>query len=163
MPCRLTAVMPAGGSPRGWRSSAPPRAALPALAKIAVRELADPHHISVEALQAIPLIDADSVEAQTFLMPLVTLLRTSPDPRVRQQTTMVLAFYGPSAAAAVPSLGEALKSQNPDVRQEAAYLLGSIGPAARSQLAVLIDLERRDPDEAMRAVAANAIKRINVQ
>jgi HEAT repeat protein len=139
------------------------RRALPALAKAAGHELADLRGTSPEALQAIALIDASSVEAQSLLMPLVAQLRTAPDPHVRQQAATVLMLYGPSAAAAVPTLGEALKSQHPDVRQLAAYLLGTIGPAARSELADLIDLARDDPDDAMRAVAGDAIARIDVQ
>jgi hypothetical protein len=139
------------------------RPALPALARAAARELADLRGTSPEAIQAIALIDAESVEAQQLLMPLVAVLRTSPDGYVRHQATMLLALYGPSATEAVHTLGEALKSDKPDVRQGAGYLLASIGPAARSQLAVLIDLERHDPDERMRVVATIAIRQIDVQ
>jgi HEAT repeat protein len=133
------------------------------LAKAAARELADLRSTSPEAIQAIASIDADSVEAQTLLMPLVALMRTSPDPHVRQQAITSMALYGPAAAAAVHPLGEALKSDRPDVCQGAAYLLGLIGAAARPELAGLVSLADHDPDSGTRMLAADAIRKIDLK
>jgi HEAT repeat protein len=139
------------------------RPALPALAKLAARELADPRDSALPAAAAIPSIDPDSAEAQAQLAPVVALLRDSPEGFVRQQAAMVLSKYGPSASAAVPALRQALSSEVADVRQRAALLLGSIGPAAQPALSGLDAMATRDPDASARQFAAQAVKRISVQ
>jgi HEAT repeat protein len=138
------------------------RPALPALAKAAARELADPGASALESSQAVVSIDRDSPEAQALLVPIVSLLRGSRESFVRQQAGMVLAKYGPSAAPAVQSLRMALKSDVADVRERAAFLLGTIGPAARPALADLSALIRQHPDSRLQRLAAEATRRIDV-
>jgi HEAT repeat protein len=139
------------------------RPALPALARAAARELADPSLSALVAAQAIAAIDRDSPEAQALLEPIVAMLRTSRDSFVRQQAAVVLKQYGPSAAPAVPSLRMALKSDVADVRERAAFLLGTIGPAARPALDDLRDLARRAPDSDPGRTAAEAARRIDTE
>ncbi len=139
------------------------RPALPALAKAATRELVAPSFSALEAAQAIVSIDRDSVEAQALLEPVVALLRGSRENFVRQQAAVVLAKYGPSAAAAVQSLRGALRSDVVDVRARAAFLLGAIGPAARPALVDLTALANQDSDSRVRRAAADATRRIDVE
>ena len=63
------------------------------------------------------------------------------------------------ARRALPLLIEALKSDRPDVRFEAAATLGELGPIARGAIAALESL-RNDRDEAVRAVAQEAISKL---
>ena len=118
------------------------RPALPALARAAARELADPSTSALEAAQAIVTIDSESPEAQAVLLTVVADLRGSPMGFVRQQAAVVLAKYGPSAASAVEPLRRALTSGDTDVRQRAAFLLGTIGPASRLALEELTAMVR---------------------
>ena len=140
------------------------RPALPALARVATRELADSRASSaLEAAQAIVAIDSDSPEARALLQPVVAALRDSPMGYMRQQAAVVLARYGPSSASAVPALRDVLSRGPADVRGRAAFLLGTIGPAARPALKDLTAMARQDPDPFLRHVAAEAMKRIDVE
>ena len=107
------------------------RAALPALAKAASRELADPGATRLDAAVAIATIGPDSAEGQALLAQLVALLRRSKQGDQWIPAAWVLAIYGPSAAAAVPSIREGLQSTVANVRQQAAFALGRNGPAAQ--------------------------------
>ncbi len=139
------------------------RPALPALAKLAAREFTEPLGVNMPATTAVATIDRDSAEAQALIAPLMAMLRTSPESYRRERAGRVLALYGPSAAAAVPSLREALKSDVADVRWSSAWLLGTIGPAARPALADLSALADRDPERNVRLTAAQALKRIDIE
>ena len=139
------------------------RPALPALAKVAAGELADPRTSALEAAQAIVTIDRDSPEAQALLEPIVALFRDSREGGVRQQAEAAIAKYGPSAAPAVQSLRMALGSDDADVRRRAAFLLGTIGPAAWPALEELTVMARQELDPHIRQVAAIAIRRIDVK
>ena len=131
------------------------RPALPALAKTAARELAEPRATSaLESAMSIATIDRDSPEAQALLQPVVALLRDSPMDFMRQQAAWVLAKYGPSAASVVQALRGALSSDSADVRERAAFLLGTIGPAARPAMEDLTAMARQDPDPRSRQAAA---------
>lgn len=136
------------------------RPALPALAKVAERELAEPRNSALEAADAIVTIDPDSSEAQALLEPIVTLLRDSPENSVQQQATVVLLKYGASAAAALPSLRTTLRRASPEARQRAVFILGRIGPAARSALEELNTMDRDNPDAASRRAIQDAVRRI---
>jgi len=136
------------------------RPALPALAKVAERELADPRYSALEAADAVVTIDPDSPEAQALLEPIAALLRDSPENFVQQQAAVVLSKYGASAAAALPSLRMALSRTSPGIRQRAVYILGRIGPAARPALEELNAMDRDDPDPATRRAIQEAVKRI---
>jgi HEAT repeat protein len=139
------------------------RPALPALAKLAARECAEPMDSAMSAARAVASIDRDSAEARALLAPLSAMLQDATSPFRRQQAAWVLGLYGPSAAAAVPALRRALKSDVADVRQRTAWLLGSIGPAARPALADLSALADHDPEDNVRLTAAQAAKRIDTE
>ncbi|WP_165075227.1 HEAT repeat domain-containing protein [Paludisphaera rhizosphaerae] len=136
------------------------RPALPALAKAAQRELAEPQNSALDAADAIATIDPDSPEAQALLEPIAALLRDAPQNYVQQQATVVLSKYGPSGAAAVPSLRTTLRQGSPDRRQRVLYLLGRIGPAAQPALEDLSKLERDNPDAALRQAIQEAVRSI---
>ncbi|WP_406700686.1 HEAT repeat domain-containing protein [Singulisphaera sp. Ch08] len=136
------------------------RPALPALAKAAERELADPRNSALEAADAIVTIDSDSSEAQALLEPIAALLRDSSENFIQQQATVVLSKYGASAAAALPSLRMTLSRASPETRQRVIYVLGRIGPAARPALEELNTMDRDNPDAASRQAIQEAVKRI---
>jgi HEAT repeat protein len=140
------------------------RPALPALAKAANRELADPKDFSaMDAALAIVTIDSNSPEAQALLHPMVALLRGSPSDFMRQQAAMALEKYGRSAVPAVQALRDALRTGTPEVRQRAAYLLGTIGPAARPALEELDAMARQSVDPRLRRFAVEATWRIEAE
>ena len=91
--------------------------ALPALAEAASRDFADPQGPSFDAADAIVTIGLDSAEGQALLEPLVAILRQAKYDYQSSQAALFLERYGPLAAAAVPSLREALHSAVPRVRQ----------------------------------------------
>jgi len=139
------------------------RAALPALAKAASRDFADPRGPSFDAAEAIAIIGPDSAEGQALLEPLIATLRQPKFDYQSLQAAWVLEKYGPWAAAAVPSLREALHSAVANVRQRAAFVLGRIGPAAQPARQDLSALLHGDPDSNVRGLAAAALTRIPVE
>ena len=107
-------------------------------------------------------IDPNSTEAQALVQPLAAILQGSPSLFARQQAAFRLTKFGPSAAAAVATMRETLKSRNPDGREKASVILGRIGSAARTALPDLAILARDDPTPSVRKAAqaaANAIDR----
>ena len=103
------------------------------------------------------------VRLSLLLAPLSAMLQDATSSFRRQQAAWVLSLYGPSAAAAVPALRPALKSDVADVRQRTAWVLGSIGPAARPALADLSALADHDPEQSIRLTAAQAVKQIDIE
>jgi HEAT repeat protein len=137
------------------------RTALPALAQVAEFELKDQDDPLV-AVEAIVAIDPNSTEAQALVQPLAAILQGSPSLFARQQAAFRLTKFGPSAAAAVATMRETLKSRNPDGREKASVILGRIGSAARAAQPDLAALARNDPTPSVRKAAqaaANAIDR----
>ena len=139
------------------------RAALPALAAAASRDFAGPRGPSLDAADAIAMIGPDSAEGQALLEPLVATLRQPKLEHQSFQAAFVLEKYGPSAAAAVPTLREALQSEVQSVRWHAAHLLGRIGPAAQPASQDLSVLLHGDPDPNVRRAAGDALKRIAIE
>jgi HEAT repeats len=139
---------------------------LPALLRIAHAELKNRYdplaYEPLAAVEAIIAIDPNSTEAQALVQPLAAILRDSSSLSARQQAAFRLMKLGPSAAAAVATLRETLKSRNPDGREKASVILGRIGSAAHTALPDLATLARDDPTPSVRAAAqaaANAIDR----
>ena len=135
------------------------RAALPVLARLARIELADDFG-QCPAIEAIRSIAPSSPEAQSFIVPLVTLLRDSPSESQRQKAMYLLVGFGTSAATAVGPLREALKSANPDVRSRASYVMRHVGSAAIPAIPDLDNLVRSDPDPHVRSSAEYSSKKI---
>ncbi len=157
----------AGRSPMRFQAQLGPlqaHAALPALAKAASRDFTEPGGTCLEAAVAIAAIGPDSAEGQAV----VEHFACTPcsDPKHEDQwcrAAWILAKFGPSAAATVPSLREGLQSTVANVRQQAAFALGRIGPAAQPTSQALSALLHGDPDENVRRAAADALKRIAVE
>jgi HEAT repeat protein len=137
------------------------RPALPRLGEIAREQLARGDNFT--AIEAIVAIDPDCAEAQSFLAPLVEVLKTgrpieplSADAvaaekeygpgifsALRQQTLVTLNKYRSSAAAAVPELIEAMRDQ-PEIRERVLHILGVIGQATKSALPKLVARAREE-------------------
>jgi hypothetical protein len=131
------------------------RSALPSLARVAEFELTDQDD-PLTAVEAIIAIDPNATEAQVLVRPLADLLRDSTSAFSRQQAAFRLMKLGPSAAAALATLSETLKSRNPDGREKAAIILGRIGSAAHAALPDLVALARDDPNPSVRNAAETA-------
>jgi HEAT repeat protein len=134
---------------------APARSALPALARVARFELKDQDN-ALTAIEAVVRIDRNSTEAQALVQPLADFLRDSPSLFSRQQAAFRLMQFGPSAATAVATLRDTLKSRNPDGREKASVILGRIGSGAHAVLPDLVALARDDPTPSVRAAAQRA-------
>jgi HEAT repeat protein len=141
------------------------QSALPALARIAqaeLRNLYDPlAYEPLTAVEAIIAIDPNSTEAQALVQPLADLLRDSSSAFSRQQAAFRLMKLGPSAAAAVATLRETLKSRSPDSREDASEILGRIGFAARAALPDLAALAHDDSTPSVRKAAQAAVSAID--
>jgi HEAT repeat protein len=141
------------------------QSALPALARIAQAELKNRYdplaYEPLTAVEAIIAIDPNSTEAQALVQPLAAILRDSSSSFARQQAASRLMRLGPSAAAAVATLRETLKSRNPDGREKASVILGRIGSAAHTALPDLATLARDDPTPSVRAAAQRAATAID--
>jgi len=136
------------------------RPALPALARVARIGLEDQHD-PLTAIDVIATIDPGSTEAQALVQPLAALLRDSPSSFRRHQAAFLPMKLGPTAAAAVATLREALNSRDPDVRQKAIMILRRVGPAARSAIPDLASLARDDPTRSVRQSAQQAADTID--
>ncbi len=67
---------------------------------------------------------------------------------------------GERAAPAVPALVEALRSQKEILRDYAVTTLSKIGPAAKNALPALREIQRSDPSQDIRSLAADAVAAI---
>jgi HEAT repeat protein len=135
------------------------RPALPALARLARGDLAEPHG-ATDTIEAIRLIDPDSPEAQALVVPLALLLRDSPSEYQRQKAMFQLARFGPAALPAIGTLRSALKSPKPDVKERAILVLGFMGSSARPAIVDLDKLIHHDPDLSVRHSAEESVARI---
>lgn len=133
---------------------------LAAIGRVAEGELQNSPVSDYPAVYALVKIDLTSPEAQAILGPISRRLRDATDESQRAQFTWLLDRYGSSAAPAVPTLREALRSPVPGVRDDAARLLGGIGPPARSAIGDLEPLSRQDPDSTVRASARRAPEKL---
>jgi HEAT repeat protein len=136
------------------------RPALPVLARVAQIELANQDD-ALSAIDVIAKIDPDSTEAQALVQPLAALIRDSQSSFQRQQATFRLMRFGPSGAAAVATLRDALKSRGPDDRERAIRILACIGALARSAIPDLRSLARDDPAPSVRESAQQAADKID--
>jgi len=82
-----------------------------------------------------------------------------PDTEARRMVIEALSWMGPDAA---PALIAALKNATPAVRRAAARALGNLGAEAQSARAAL-ETAANDPEDDVRAAAANALQRIPAQ
>jgi len=78
----------------------------------------------------------------------------------RRVAAACLGKYGAGAAPAIPALRNALLDPDANVRGYAAMSLGAIGPAAISALQDLRAARQSEPDENLRAVYEDAIKKV---
>ncbi len=82
------------------------------------------------------------------------------DAGVRAQAAEAIGRMGPEAKTALPQLAERLKDENPLVRVQAALALWRIDRAAIQDVLPVLLAARRDPDDKVRAVAAEALRPI---
>jgi HEAT repeat protein len=113
---------------------------------------------ALQALRAIGTPTRDDVEM------LMGGLRDD-SPRVRGYSLEALSKLGPEARPAVPKLAELLKAKETDaeMRQQAARCLGLIGPAAATQGVPVLSEALKDPEAALREVAAESLGKFGVQ
>ena len=133
---------------------------LGAIGRVAEQELKNSPVSNYSAVYALVRVDPTSPEAQAILVPISRRLRDAVDDSERVQFTWLLDRYGSSAASAVPTLREALRSPVAAVRGDAARLLGAIGPPAGSAIGDLEPLSRQDPDSTVRASARRSLEKL---
>ncbi len=138
---------------------------LGSLRKAAERELEDPpssfrlaYGAPLSAAHALATIDPDSPEAQAMLGPLGRRLRDTCDQTEAWKAAGVLEKYRGSAASAVPTVREMLKSPSIDTRLLAIGLLGKLGPSANPAVEDLEALSRQDPDSTVRRFAERSLQ-----
>ncbi len=78
------------------------------------------------------------------------------DTQLRYRAGLILYYMGPTAAAALPDLRDALRDESPEVRRIAATALGVLGPAARSAAPALLRA-LQDPMPDVRRAALRAL------
>jgi hypothetical protein len=81
------------------------------------------------------------------------------DPAARASLKAILGVAAPSLPGMAAPLAQALGHESAEVRQGAAALLGAMGAAGRPALSALRRAQQ-DPDAGVRAVAAEAVRRI---
>lgn len=81
-------------------------------------------------------------------------------PAIRNAAAYGIAGMGPSAAAAVPALIEALDDPRPEVRFPVTVALGEIGPAAAAAVPRLKQMMDEDLNDEVAAGARRAIRHI---
>lgn len=74
-----------------------------------------------------------------------------------------LGKFGAKAPGIVPALITALQAQDATARGNAIQALGSIGPEAQEAVSALSQLANRDPDEWIRRLAEEALRRIGAR
>ena len=97
---------------------------------------------------------------------LISVLKNTNEPVVRQYAAMALARIGPEAMNAVPTLTEVLgdKREEVEIRRLAATAVGMIGPNARAGIPALIrTLGDREEDSEVRRAAAMALGMIGAE
>jgi HEAT repeat protein len=94
--------------------------------------------------------------------PLTAALKDE-DAEVREHAAEALGDIGPASAPAVGALTAALKDPNFRVRRDAARSLSQIGPPAAPAVPALRELKRTDPEEPVRAAAAQSLKALGVE
>jgi HEAT repeat protein len=84
----------------------------------------------------------------------------SPDHKERRKAAFTLGNIGPSDAAVLPALIEALKDGDPCVRCEAILALLKCGSAAKESIPELAELKSRDKDAKVRSYAVRALEKL---
>ena len=84
----------------------------------------------------------------------------NPDPTIRKSAVLKLGNVGSSDARALPAVIAALKDADVAVRAEAIRGLLKFGPDARQAESALLDIERRDEDERIRADARKVLAKL---
>ncbi len=138
------------------------------LRKAAERELEAPpssfrlaYGAPLNAAHALATIDPDSPEAQAMLGALVRRLRDTRDQAEAWKAAGVLEKYRGSAASAIPTLREMLKSPSIATRLLAIRLLGKLGPSANAAVEDLEALSRQDPDSTVRRFAERLLQTLH--
>src|SRR5947209_1743062 len=86
-----------------------------------------------------------------------------PDARVRKKAVAKLRNVGPADPAVLPALVGALEDRDPHVRYEAVQALVSYGPGAEEALPALAEVQRRERNARVRAVAAQALEKLQAR
>ena len=84
----------------------------------------------------------------------------APSPETRNAAAYEIAGLGPSAAAAVPALIDALNDPEPSVRLPVAVALREIGPAAKAAVPALTKVYQEDLNDEVASMARRAISKI---
>ncbi len=159
------------------RLGPPARAALPGLLEIARREkpgssgrnIAAPESFGrFLAAEAIASIDPNSPEARAVVPMIVEqargLRRTSGWGNTYERASILLARFGPSASAAVPTLVEVMKDESDGyTRVQIGSVLESIKPGGKAALPELAEMARRElpEDTSDRFVTARTVLNID--
>ncbi len=130
-----------------------------AVEHVAARLRAD-KSAAVRAQAAIVLATLREKDMQDFgAKPLIDVLKTEPESRVRKEIIAAMAKYPAVCAAGVGSLVPSLKDPEASVRIAAAESLALAGPMAKSAAADLIPL-LKDPERPVRLAAVYTLGRI---
>ncbi|MEW6354854.1 MAG: HEAT repeat domain-containing protein [Planctomycetota bacterium] len=84
----------------------------------------------------------------------------SDDAVTRREAVIALGDMGADAAPAVLALSRMLNDKNDDIRVAVCQALGKIGPDAGPALKALEKAQKGDPDDSVKAAAAEAIQKI---
>ena len=87
----------------------------------------------------------------------------SQDAVTRRNAVIALGNMGADAAQAVPALARMLNDKNDDIRVTVCQVLGKIGPGAAPALKALEKAKRNDPDDRVKAAAAEAMDKIKAR
>ncbi len=115
---------------------------------------------AVRAQAAIVLAGLREKDMETYgAKPLIDVLKTEPESRVRKEIIAAMTRYPAVCAAGAGSLAVALKDPEPGVRAAAAEALALAGPTAKSTAPDLIPL-LKDAEKPVRTAAVYALGRV---